>query len=157
MVKLIVLDVDGVLTDGSIIYDSEGREYKIFNVKDGYGIVTAVRRGIKVVVISGRNSPIVERRCRELGITEIFQGVSDKLKVYEEVKEKYGLKDSEVAAMGDDIPDIPILERVGFSGAPADAVPEVKKVVKLVTSLPGGKGAVREFIDYLLKGGENQK
>jgi 3-deoxy-D-manno-octulosonate 8-phosphate phosphatase (KDO 8-P phosphatase) len=157
VVKLIVLDVDGVLTDGSIIYDSEGREYKIFNVKDGYGIVTAVRRGIKVVVISGRNSPIVERRCRELGITEIFQGVSDKLKVYEEVKEKYGLKDSEVAAMGDDIPDIPILERVGFSGAPADAVPEVKKVVKLVTSLPGGKGAVREFIDYLLKGGENQK
>ena len=157
MIKLIVLDVDGVLTDGSIIYDSEGREYKIFNVKDGYGIVTAVRRGIKVVVISGRNSPIVERRCRELGITEIFQGVSDKLKVYEEVKEKYGLKDSEVAAMGDDIPDIPILERVGFSGAPADAVPEVKKVVKLVTSLPGGKGAVREFIDYLLKGGENQK
>jgi 3-deoxy-D-manno-octulosonate 8-phosphate phosphatase (KDO 8-P phosphatase) len=157
VIKLIVLDVDGVLTDGSIIYDSEGREYKIFNVKDGYGIVTAVRRGIKVVVISGRNSPIVERRCRELGITEIFQGVSDKLKVYEEVKEKYGLKDSEVAAMGDDIPDIPILERVGFSGAPADAVPEVKKVVKLVTSLPGGKGAVREFIDYLLKGGENQK
>ncbi|TCK06648.1 KdsC family phosphatase [Phorcysia thermohydrogeniphila] len=157
MVKLIVLDVDGVLTDGSIVYDSEGREYKSFNVKDGYGIVTAIKRGIKVVVISGRNSPIVDRRCKELGITEVFQGVSDKLKVYEKIKEKYGLDDFEIAAMGDDIPDIPILEKAGFSGAPADAVPEVKKVVNLVTTLPGGKGAVREFIDYLLKSGENPR
>jgi 3-deoxy-D-manno-octulosonate 8-phosphate phosphatase (KDO 8-P phosphatase) len=154
VIKLIVLDVDGVLTDGSIIYDSEGREYKNFNVKDGYGIVTAIKRGIKVVVISGRSSSIVEKRCKELGITEVFQGVSDKLGIYEKVKEKYRLKDYEIAAMGDDIPDIPVLKKAGFSGAPADAVPEVKKVVNLVTTLPGGKGAVREFIDYLLKSGE---
>ena len=156
MVKLIILDVDGVLTDGSIIYDSEGREYKNFNVKDGYGIVTAIKKGIKVVVISGRSSTIVEKRCRELGITKVFQGVSDKLEVYERIKEEFGLRDSEIAAMGDDIPDIPILKRAGFSGAPADAVPEVKKVAKFVTTLPGGKGAVREFIDYLLKSGESQ-
>jgi 3-deoxy-D-manno-octulosonate 8-phosphate phosphatase (KDO 8-P phosphatase) len=156
VVKLIILDVDGVLTDGSIIYDSEGREYKNFNVKDGYGIVTAIKKGIKVVVISGRSSTIVEKRCRELGITKVFQGVSDKLEVYERIKEEFGLRDSEIAAMGDDIPDIPILKRAGFSGAPADAVPEVKKVAKFVTTLPGGKGAVREFIDYLLKSGESQ-
>jgi len=157
VVKLIILDVDGVLTDGSIIYDSEGKEYKVFNVKDGYGIATAIKRGLKVVVISGRSSPAVEKRCKELGITEVFQGVSDKLEVYEKVKEKYHLKDSEIAAMGDDIPDIPILKKVGFSGAPKDAVPEVKRAVDLVTESPGGKGAVREFIDYLLKGGEKVK
>jgi len=151
MVKLLILDVDGVLTDGRITYDHLGREVKFFNTKDGYGIVKAQKEGIKVAVVSGRYSWQVEKRCRELGIEEVRQGVSDKLSLYEELKEKFGLKDEEVAAMGDDLPDLPVLERVGVSGAPADAVPEVKVIVDFVSRRQGGKGAVREFVDYLLK------
>ncbi|ADY73806.1 3-deoxy-D-manno-octulosonate 8-phosphate phosphatase, YrbI family [Desulfurobacterium thermolithotrophum DSM 11699] len=152
MIKLIIFDVDGVMTDGTITYDSEGREYKSFNVKDGYAVVTAIKKGIKVAVITSRFSPMVEKRCKELGIEDIFQGVDNKLKSYEILKAKYGLQDREIAAMGDDIPDLPILERVGISGAPKDAVEVVKKKVKFVSSFPGGKGAVRDFIEYLLGG-----
>jgi 3-deoxy-D-manno-octulosonate 8-phosphate phosphatase (KDO 8-P phosphatase) len=151
MVKLLILDVDGVLTDGTITYDHLGREVKFFNTKDGYGIVRAQKEGIKVAVVSGRYSWQVEKRCRELKVEEVYQGVSDKLSLYQKLKEKFGLKDEEVAAMGDDIPDLPLLERVGVSGAPADAVPEVKVIVDFVSRREGGRGAVREFIDYLLK------
>ena len=150
MVKLLILDVDGVLTDGTITYDPFGREVKFFNTKDGYGIVRAIKVGLIVSVVSGRYSWQVEKRCRELGVTELYQGVSDKEEVYLHLKRKYSLSDSEVAAMGDDLPDIPILKRVGISGAPADAVPQVKVIVDFVSRKEGGKGAVREFIDYLL-------
>ena len=149
MIKLIILDVDGVMTDGTITYDSEGREYKSFNVKDGFGIVTAIKNGIKVAVITGRHSFMVERRCKELGIEDVYHGVNNKLKVYEMLKEKYNLRDEEIAFMGDDIPDLPVLKRAGISGAPADAVEVVKKNAVFISSLPGGKGAVREFIDYI--------
>ena len=151
MVKLLILDVDGVLTDGTITYDHLGREVKFFNTKDGYGIVRAQKEGIKVAVVSGRYSWQVEKRCRELKVEEVYQGVFDKLSLYQKLKEKFGLKDEEVAAMGDDLPDLPLLERVGVSGAPADAVPEVKVIVDFVSRREGGRGAVREFIDYLLK------
>jgi 3-deoxy-D-manno-octulosonate 8-phosphate phosphatase (KDO 8-P phosphatase) len=157
VIKLIVLDVDGVMTDGTITYDSEGREYKSFNVKDGYGVVKALKTGLKVAVITGRNSKMVEIRCKELGISDVFQGVDDKLEIYKALKEKYNLKDFEVAAMGDDIPDLPILEKVGLSGAPIDAVEEVKKKVSFVSRFGGGKGAVREFIDYILEKNKNEK
>jgi len=151
MVKLLILDVDGVLTDGTITYDHLGREVKFFNTKDGYGIVRAQREGMRVAVVSGRHSWQVEKRCRELKVEEVYQGVSDKLALYEKLKEKFGLKDEEVAAMGDDLPDLPVLQRAGVSGAPADAVPEVKVIVDFVSRREGGRGAVREFIDYLLK------
>ncbi len=151
MVKLIVLDVDGVLTDGTITYDSEGREYKSFNVKDGYGIVRAIRLGVEVAVITGRHSSIVEKRCHELGIKLLFQGVEDKLAVFRKLVEDMGLETEETAAMGDDLPDIPVLKAAGVSAAPADAVEEVKRTVKFISSKPGGRGAVREFIDYLLE------
>ncbi len=150
MVKLLILDVDGVLTDGTISYDPWGREVKFFNIKDGYGIVRALREGIIVVVVSGRYSWQVEKRCRELGVEELYQGVSDKMEVYRKLKEKYSLSDEQVAAMGDDLPDLPLLKAVGVSGAPADAVPQVKVVVDFVSRREGGRGAVREFIDYLL-------
>ena len=151
MVKLLILDVDGVLTDGTISYDPFGREVKFFNVKDGYGIVRAIKSGITVAVVSGRFSWQVEKRCRELGITEIHQGVVNKEELYRSLKEKYSLSDREVAAMGDDLPDLPVLRAAGISGAPADAVPQVKVVVDFVSRREGGRGAVREFIDYLLE------
>ncbi|ADU97118.1 3-deoxy-D-manno-octulosonate 8-phosphate phosphatase, YrbI family [Thermovibrio ammonificans HB-1] len=151
MIKALILDVDGVLTDGTITYDIFGRELKSFNVKDGYGIVRALNTGIEVILISGRFSSIVEKRFRELGVTRIYQGVSDKLSLYQEVKRELSLNDAQIAAMGDDLPDLPLLKRVGVSGAPKDAVPEVKVAVNFVSRYPGGKGAVREFIDYLIK------
>ncbi|MEO2068574.1 MAG: HAD-IIIA family hydrolase [Desulfurobacteriaceae bacterium] len=157
MIKLIILDVDGVMTDGTITYDSEGREYKSFNVRDGYGIVKALKSGIEVAVITGRKSKMVEIRCKELGIRDVFQGVDDKLRVYEVLKEKHNVEDFEVAAMGDDIPDLPILKKVGLSGAPSDAVEEIKKRVSFVSRFGGGKGAVREFIDYILEINKNEK
>jgi 3-deoxy-D-manno-octulosonate 8-phosphate phosphatase (KDO 8-P phosphatase) len=151
VIKLIIFDVDGVMTDGTITYDSEGREYKSFNVRDGVGIVTAIKKGIRVAVITGRHSFMVARRCKELGIRDVYQGAGNKLEVYEMLKAKYNLKDEEIAVMGDDIPDLPVLKRAGISGAPADAVEMVKKNVTFISSLPGGRGAVREFIDYILE------
>ena len=151
MVKVLFLDVDGVLTDGTITYDVYGREVKRFNVKDGYGIVKALNSGIEVVVLSGRFSSQVEKRCRELGVEHIYQGVSDKLSLAEEFLKNRSLDFSEAAAMGDDLPDLPLLKRVGVSGAPSDAVPEIKVLVDFVSRYPGGGGAVRDFIDFLLK------
>ncbi len=151
MVRVIFLDVDGVLTDGTITYDSFGREIKSFNVKDGYGIVRALNSGIEVVVLSGRFSSYVEKRCRELGIRHVFQGIEDKLSVAREFLEERKLSLEESAAMGDDIPDLPLLEAAGLSGAPKDAVPQVKVKVNFVSSLSGGRGAVREFIDWILR------
>ncbi len=152
MLKLLMLDVDGVLTDGSIIYDSEGREIKSFHVRDGFAIKEAVRKGVIVAVISGRNSLSVEKRCKELGIDEIYQGIDDKLSVFEELKRKFNVSETECGFMGDDIPDIPLLRAVSFSAAPSDAPDCVKRIVRFVSKNPGGRGAVREFIEYLLGG-----
>ncbi len=157
MIKVLFLDVDGVLTDGTITYDVYGREVKQFSVKDGYGIVRAINTGIDVVVVSGRFSSQVEKRCRELGIKKVYQGVSDKLSFAERYLKERSLSFESAAAMGDDLPDLPLLKRVRISGAPKDAVPEVKVVVNFVSRAPGGKGAVREFIDYLLKEQENEE
>ncbi len=151
MVKVLFLDVDGVLTDGTITYDVYGREVKRFNVKDGYGIVKALNSGMEVVVLSGRFSSQVEKRCRELGVEHIYQGVSDKLSLAEEFLKNRSLDFSETAAMGDDLPDLPLLKKVGLSGAPSDAVPEVKVLVNFVSRSPGGMGAVREFVEFILK------
>ena len=157
MVKVVFLDVDGVLTDGTITYDVYGREIKSFSVKDGYGIVRALNSGLEVVVLSGRFSSQVEKRCRELGVREVYQGVSDKFSFVENFLKERSLSFEETAAMGDDLPDLPLLRKVRVSGAPADAVPQVKVLVDFVSRASGGKGAVREFIDFLLNEFNNEK
>lgn len=151
-IKLLLLDVDGVLTDGRIIFDSNGIESKFFNVKDGHGIKMIQRGGIEVGIISGRKSQVVFNRALELGIGLVYQGALDKMTPYREILTRTGLDDSQVAFMGDDIIDIPVLRRVGFAAAPADAVAEVIPHAHLVTKNRGGWGAVREVCDLLLKG-----
>jgi 3-deoxy-D-manno-octulosonate 8-phosphate phosphatase (KDO 8-P phosphatase) len=150
-VKMILLDVDGVLTDGSIIYSSNCGEIKIFNAQDGYGIVRAIELGLKVGIITGRESSIIKKRADELGITDLIQNVIDKVKPFENLMAKYNLKPDEFCYIGDDILDIPLLRIVGFSAAPANARTEVKRIVDYVTSSSGGNGAVREVIDFILK------
>jgi 3-deoxy-D-manno-octulosonate 8-phosphate phosphatase (KDO 8-P phosphatase) len=150
-IKLLLLDVDGVLTDGGIYYSSSGDEMKKFNSLDGYGIPKIQRAGIKVGIITGRLTPIVERRAEELGITEVYQNYENKIEAYESIKEKLKLSDSNIAYMGDDEYDLTVLQRVGFSAAPANAVPVVKNHVQYVCTRSGGNGAVREVIDLILK------
>jgi len=150
-IRLLLLDVDGVLTDGRIVFDANGVESKFFNVKDGHGIKMLQRAGIAVGIISGRESRVVVNRAAELGITHLYQKSLDKLVPYREILDKTGLSDRQVAFIGDDIVDLPILRRVGFAAAPADAVPEVLPHVHFVTRNRGGWGAVREVCDLLLK------
>ena len=151
-IKLLILDVDGVLTDGRIIFDSNGIESKFFNVKDGHGIKMLQRSGVEVGIISGRESQVVYNRAVELGIGQVYQKALDKLVPYRQMLEATGLTDEEVAFMGDDVIDIPILKRVGFAAAPADAVSEVLPFVQFVSKNRGGWGAVREVCDLILKG-----
>ncbi|UCF87474.1 MAG: HAD-IIIA family hydrolase [Nitrospiraceae bacterium] len=150
-IKLLILDVDGVMTDGSIILDNEGNELKMFHVRDGHGIKLLNRAGIRVAIITGRKSKIVERRAEEIGITDIFQGVFNKSAAYESLLKKYGFSDEEVAFMGDDIVDVEILKRVGLPAVPSDADESSKKWAAFVSTKKGGKGAVREFADIILK------
>jgi len=151
-IKLLILDVDGVLTDGRIIFDSNAVESKFFNVKDGHGIKMLQRSGVEVGIISGRESQVVYNRAVELGIGQVYQKALDKLVPYRQMLEATGLTDEEVAFMGDDVIDIPILKRVGFAAAPADAVSEVLPFVQFVSKNRGGWGAVREVCDLILKG-----
>lgn len=150
-IKFLILDVDGVLTDGCIILDNEGNEFKSFHVRDGHGIKMLMRAGIKVALITGRYSKVVDRRAHELGITEVFQKCRDKRIAYSQLAEKYSLNDNEIAYIGDDIIDIPLLKRSGFPVVVADADDEVKAVAKMITKKVGGRGAVREVCDFLLK------
>jgi 3-deoxy-D-manno-octulosonate 8-phosphate phosphatase (KDO 8-P phosphatase) len=150
-IKLLILDVDGVLTDGGIILDNKENEFKSFNVRDGHGIKLLMRAGIRVAFITGRYSKVVERRARELGITEVFQRCHDKRVAYKKLTEKYSLADREIVYIGDDIVDIPLLKRVGLSVVVADADEEVKAVSMMVTRKRGGRGAVREVCDFILK------
>lgn len=151
-IQLLLLDVDGVMTDGGIIYDGNGLETKIFNVKDGHGIKMLQRAGIEVGIITGRSSVVVDVRARELGIELVYQGALRKLESYEDVKLKTGLADSQIAYMGDDVIDVPVMRRVGFAAAPQDALAEAKRAAHYIASLSGGRGAVREVCDLILKG-----
>lgn len=151
-IELLLLDVDGVMTDGRIIWDAQGIETKFFNVKDGHGIKLVQRAGIQVGIITGRISPVVDLRAKELGIEILHQGALNKLDSYEEIKRRTGLADHQIAFMGDDVIDVPVLRRVGFSAAPADALTDVLAVVDYVAQARGGWGAVRELCDLLLKG-----
>jgi 3-deoxy-D-manno-octulosonate 8-phosphate phosphatase (KDO 8-P phosphatase) len=150
-IKLLILDVDGVMTDGRIIFDSNGVESKFFNVKDGHGIKMLQRSGIEVGIISGRQSVVVANRAVELGITQVFQKSLDKLAPYRTMLEATGVTDEQAAFMGDDLIDIPVLRRVGFAAAPADAVAEVFPFAHFVAKSRGGWGAVREVCDLILK------
>ena len=148
-IKLMVFDVDGVMTDGSITYDENGVEYKTFNAKDGHGIARMNKNGFLTAVITGRRNGTVDRRSEDLRFSEVFQGVKNKLPILEAIMEKYELDYSEVSYMGDDEPDIEILEKVGLSACPADAVEGVKRVCHFVASKGGGRGAVRELCDLI--------
>jgi len=150
-IRLLILDVDGVLTDGSIILDNKDNEFKVFHVRDGHGIKMLIRAGIYVAIITGRYSKVVERRAHELGITEVYQKSHDKRIAYRQLVEKYSIDEKEVAYIGDDIVDIPLLKRSGFPVVVADADDEVKAVAAMITKNRGGKGAVREICDFLLK------
>ena len=150
-IKMLMLDVDGVLTDGGIILDNEGNEYKSFHVRDGHGIKMLIHSGIKVAIITGRHSKVVERRAHELGITEVFQKCHDKRAAYRKLIGQYSLEDREVAYIGDDIVDAPIMSLVGLPVAVADATEETKGFALLVTKNRGGRGAVREVADFILK------
>mgnify|MGYP001336776509 CR=1 FL=1 len=149
--RLLLLDVDGVLTDGRITYGSGNIELKSFDVKDGHGIKLVQRAGIEVGIITGRESEVVARRASELGIVHLYQGAKDKLIPYREILQKTGLCDEAIAYVGDDLIDLPILQRVGFSATVSDAVDEVKERVDFVASRAGGHGAVREICDILLR------
>ena len=150
-VKLLILDVDGVLTDGGIILDGGAAELKVFHVRDGHGLVMLKRSGVKVAIISGRNSKVVDRRARELGITEVYQACHNKIVAYEKLLAKLAISDKDVAYIGDDVVDVPLFKRVGFPVAVADAVEEAKEAALCITNARGGRGAVREICDLILK------
>ncbi len=149
-IKMLILDVDGVLTDGRIILDDSGRETKNFNVRDGHGIKLLQRYGINVVLLTGRESQVVLHRARDLGIKEVHQKVFNKKEVFGEILKKNNLDSSACAYIGDDFIDIPVLKAAGFSAAVADAIEIVKKSVDYVTENRSGRGAVREVCEMLL-------
>ena len=151
MIKLVLLDVDGTLTDGGIYRGNNGEEFKRFNVKDGYAIVNAQKLGIEFGIITGRKSELVEVRAKELKIKYLYQGISEKTVILEEIMKKDGLSKEEIAYMGDDLNDLLIMKKVGLSGTPKDAVDEVIQVADFVSKKNGGSGAVREFIEHILK------
>ena len=150
-VRLLLFDVDGVLTDGTILLHQDGTESKRFHIRDGAGIVWAQRAGMKIGLLSARTSDATTRRAAQLGVSLVVQGANDKLAAYDRIARDAGLPDDEIAYMGDDLQDLPVLRRAGFSAAPADAAPDVRRCVDWVSSKPGGHGAVRELIEHVLR------
>lgn len=157
MIKLLVLDVDGCLSDGKLTYSQDGIESKNFNVKDGLGITTWIKLGHKVAIITGRKSAIVEKRAKELGIEYLFQGIKDKQKILRELVVSLDLDFSNVAAIGDDLNDYNMLSLVGRSFTPKNGVKEIQSLVQTPLSYNGGDGAVREMIDILVAENNQQK
>lgn len=150
-IKLLILDVDGVLTDGSIIYDNNGVETKIFSVKDGLGIRLLMEAGINLCIATGRSSSALNNRCENLGIVHIFDGLSDKSAILDLILDRVGVSAHEVAFIGDDLPDLALMQMVGLSIAVADAHKTVLENADMVTSAKGGAGAVREACEAILK------
>ncbi len=148
--RLLIVDIDGVLTDGGLQFDNRGEEYKTFNSLDGHGIRMLLECGIEVAVITGRQSQIVDHRMRELGVRHVYQGNRDKLPALEKLLRDTNLEAAQVAYVGDDLPDLPIMRRAGFAIAVQNAHAFVKQHCDLVTSAAGGHGAVREVTDFLL-------
>lgn len=150
-IKLLICDVDGVLTDGSIIYHDNGTETKTFNVKDGLGIRLLMAAGIAVYIVTGRCSGALYSRCKNLGIDHIFDNVEDKAKVFDRILDRSGVSGSDVAFIGDDLPDLSLMKMVGLPIAVGDAHELVLKHADMVTSATGGNGAVREVCEAILK------
>ncbi len=150
-IRLLVLDVDGVLTDGGLYFGAAGEDTKRFFVRDGLAVVAAQRAGLRVAVISGRASAAVTRRMAELGVREVHQGVADKAAAVEELMTRLGMRAAEVAVMGDDLPDLPAMRKAGLGLAPANGAPEVRRAAHWVARCRGGEGAVREAVEMLLR------
>lgn len=150
-IRMLLMDVDGVLTDGQLLFDADGRELKAFSAYDGLGLSLARRVGLLCGIITARNSTVVAHRAAELQLEEIHQGASDKLAVFESVCEKRDLSLAQVAFIGDDWTDLPALKRAGFAACPANAAPEVRAQAHYVARTRGGQGAVREVIELILK------
>ena len=157
MIKLIVLDIDGCMTNGQITYDANGVETKSFNVKDGLGIVTWIKMGGEAVIITGRKSQIVQNRAKELGIPHLFQGIKEKGKVLSELMQKLQISKEEIAVIGDDLNDIPMFNLAGITFTPADGMEVIKKRVDHVLLRKGGEGAIREMIDIIVKRNNQQE
>jgi 3-deoxy-D-manno-octulosonate 8-phosphate phosphatase (KDO 8-P phosphatase) len=149
-IRLLVLDVDGVLTDGRLYFGPGGEALKVFDVRDGYGLVALQHAGVTVAVISGRSSRAVSARCRELGIRHVHQGVADKRAVFERLRGRLSLTRAACACVGDDLPDVPLMKAMALSFAVADAHPAARRAASAVTRRGGGRGAVREVCDLLL-------
>jgi 3-deoxy-D-manno-octulosonate 8-phosphate phosphatase (KDO 8-P phosphatase) len=148
----LILDVDGVLTDGRVYYGARGEQLQCFNIKDGHGLKSLAHAGISIAIISGRRSPAVARRSRELGIRHVMQGSRDKVRDFRALAAKLGVTAAQCAFIGDDTPDVPLLREVGMAFAVADAHPQAKAAAHHVTRLAGGCGAVREVCDRLQPG-----
>jgi 3-deoxy-D-manno-octulosonate 8-phosphate phosphatase (KDO 8-P phosphatase) len=154
-IKLLLLDCDGVLTDGGLYYTFDGKHVlegaKVFHIHDGLGLKLAREAGLKIGIITGRISPALTARARDLQIDYLHQGIEDKLSIYEQIRTAEGVAGEEIAYVGDDLPDLPVMRRVGLAIAVADAVEEVRECAHLVTDKPGGRGAAREVVELLLK------
>jgi 3-deoxy-D-manno-octulosonate 8-phosphate phosphatase (KDO 8-P phosphatase) len=150
-IRVFAFDVDGVLTDGKINMDEDGREFKSFDVYDGFGVAVLKMVGYKTAIITAKGSPCVMARAQNLGITKVFLNAYPKITAYEQLLKEWKISDDEVCFIGDDIPDICVLKRVGFAVAVNNAAPEVKKAADYVTKRSGGNGAVREVIEMILK------
>jgi len=150
-IRCLLLDVDGVLTDGRILIAGDGQEFKSFHILDGHGIVLARRAGLTVGIVSGRPSEATTRRAAQLGVTLVVQRPVNKMELVEEIKNQHGFADDQIAFVGDDLPDLPVLRRVGLAVAVPNGVEEVQAAAHYVTNRAGGHGAVREVIDLLLK------
>ena len=150
-IKMIVMDVDGTLTDGTLLVFPDGEELKSYHVKDGTGILLAHLAGLKTGIITGKISKSLQKRAEKLKIMEVHQGILDKKRVLSEILEKNGLNPKQIAYIGDDLGDLEVIKTVGFAGAVADAHPEIKKNCHFICSKKGGRGAVREFIEFILE------
>ena len=149
-IRLVIFDVDGVLTDGSLFIGDDGQEYKAFNSKDGHGMVMLQQSGVEIAIITGRSSEVVRIRMASLGIQHVYQGKREKLPAYQELKQVTGLSDDQIAYVGDDIVDLPVMTRVGFAIAVQDAHPLAKQHAHWVTPSGGGRGAAREVCELLM-------
>ena len=150
-IKLVAFDVDGVLTDGSLTFLEDGREIKTYNAKDGLGVVMLSKAGLITSIITARNNNVVKLRAEQIDIKELYMGQKNKVVALNELAKKYNLELNEIAYMGDDIPDICVLREVGLKCCPADAVKQVRDVCNYISSYGGGRGAVRELCDFILK------
>jgi 3-deoxy-D-manno-octulosonate 8-phosphate phosphatase (KDO 8-P phosphatase) len=150
-VKAFIFDVDGVLTDGTLLALESGEQVRSFNIKDGFAIRHAIKQGFKVAIISGRQEEGVRKRLLSLDVTDIYLGVADKIVVFEQYLAKYNLAPADIAYMGDDVPDLAVMQRCGVAACPEDAVPDVMWIANYISGKGGGKGAVRELIEAVLK------